>query len=67
MAQGLEDRIRFARSETELDQAVEDIQAGFAATHLAHAQAERLARLAMATARQLAQGLVNVPAWDLKA
>lgn len=61
-AEVLESRIRFARSEAELDALVEQIQAGFRAGHLSQVQTERLATLAMDTARQLARGLVNVPA-----
>jgi hypothetical protein len=63
MAQGLEGRIRFARSETELDQAVEEIQAGFEAAHLA--QVGGLAHLAMNTARQMAGGWCNMPVREL--
>ncbi len=62
VAGDLETRIRFARSEVELDQAVEEIQAAFEAGHLSQALAERLAALTMDTARLLARGLVNVPA-----
>lgn len=57
----LEPRIRFARSEGELDALVEEIQAGFEAGRLSQAQAERLGWLVIDTARQLARGLVNVP------
>lgn len=60
-AQDLVVAIRFARSEAELDGLVEEIQAEFEASRLSQEQAERLAALTMDTARQLAQGLVNVP------
>lgn len=62
VAGDLETRIRFAHSEAELDQVVEQIQAEFEAGHLSQVQAERLAGLTLDTARQLARGLVNVPA-----
>lgn len=60
-AKDLEPRIRFSRSEGELGQVVEQIQAGFEIGHLSQAQAERLTYLAISTARQLNAGLVNVP------
>ena len=58
----LEDHICLAPSEAELARPVKEIQVGFEAGHLSQTQAERLATLAMDTARQLARGLVNVPA-----
>ena len=65
LAGTLESRIRFASSEGALDTLAEQIQAGFEAGHLSQAQAERLTHLVVDTARQLAQGLVNVPAGAL--
>ncbi len=60
-AQALESLIHFARSEAELDQVAEELQAGFVAGHLSQAQAERVTYLVLDTARQLARGLYNVP------
>lgn len=57
----IRERIRYAHSEVELDGLVEEIQAGFEAGELTQEEAEDLAWLVMGTARQLAQGLVNVP------
>jgi len=57
----LEERIRFARGEAELEDLVDEIQAGFEASHLSQEQAERLGALTLDTARQLRRGLVNVP------
>lgn len=56
----LEERIRYARTEPELDALVEQIQASFEAGHLTQSQAERLAHLSIEIARQLEAGLVNV-------
>lgn len=58
----LEDAIRFAGSEDQLEAALERVQAGFEAGNLSQEGAERLAALAADTARQLARGLVNIPA-----
>lgn len=61
VALALEERIRYARSEDDLDALVEHVQGGFEAGELTQAQAERLAYLVIGIARQLEQGLVNVP------
>ena len=57
----MQESIRYARSEAELDGLVEEIQIEFEAGHLTQAQAERLAHIVVDTARQLEHGLVNIP------
>ena len=61
MANTLEPRILFARTESELEAMVEEIQAGFEAGHLTQARADQLTYLVIDVARQLARGVVNVP------
>jgi len=56
----LEERVRFAQSEEELDHLVEEIQGRYEVGHLCLEESERLTCLVISTARQLAQGLVNV-------
>jgi len=61
VVESLEPRIRFARSEDALDHLVEEVEARLDAGELSKDQADRLTWLIVATARQLARGLVNVP------
>jgi len=55
-SQSLEERVRFAHSEEELEQLVDEIQAGYEVGHLAQDQVEHLAVLA----RQQVHGLPEV-------
>lgn len=57
----LEEAVRFARSEDQLEAALERVQGAFEQGTLTGEEAERLATLTMDTARQLARGLVNMP------
>ena len=60
----LEERIRFAGSEEELEDLVEEVQAEFEAGRLSQAQADRLTYLVIDIARQLTRGLANMPAGE---
>jgi len=59
--QSLEERVRFAHSDEELEQLLDEIRAGFEAGRLSQAESERLNWLLRETSRQLRRGLVNVP------
>ncbi len=61
VAEDLEVAVRFARSEDQLEAALERIQTGFKSGHLTQAQADQLTYLVIDVARQLARGVVNVP------